>query len=454
MNFKNKTITVVGIAKSGFAAAKFLHDQGARVRATDSSEKKEVLENAFFLKSLGVEVETGAHTPNFILGSSLVVTSPGVPKKSTPLLLAKKHKIPVISEIELAYFFHKGCLIALTGSNGKTTTCNLIHAILRENSKPSVLCGNVGFAFLDAIREVNSKTNTVLELSSFQLEDCHHFKPNISVILNISPNHLDRHGTFQAYTKTKAMIFKNQTKRDFAVLNRDNKPVVQLSKKCPAKVIWFSKKPLKEGIFYENASVWARFGGKTKELVKTDSIKLRGEHNLENILAALAVTWVLKLDFRAVQRKLDAFETLEHRIEPVGRIRNIEFINDSKSTTIASTKAAIDAAGPPLILIAGGRDKGADFSQIETVLLEKVKLVILYGEAREKMAKSFARYKNFKIQNAFQDAVDLAFELASPGDKILLSPMCTSFDQFSSFEERGAIFKERFKELKRIHGNA
>lgn len=454
MNLKNKKVTVVGLGKSGFAAAKFLHAKDAKVRVTDASSKKDVLENAFFLKSLGVEAETGAHSDAFVAGADYVLTSPGVPKKSAPLLAAKKYKIPVLSEVELAARYCEGELIAVTGSNGKTTTCNLLHRILTDQGKKSSLCGNVGYAFLDALSQIDSHTYAVLELSSFQLEDCHEFRPKIAVVLNVSPNHLDRHKSMANYAAAKQRIFHKQKKNDFLILNYDNEWTRRMAVLAKSQVVFFSKEPLKKGIYHKDGKIIARFGNKEKILLGTGNLKLRGSHNMENILACAAVAHVLRLDFDVFQKSVDAFETLEHRIEALGSIRDVWFINDSKSTTLASTQAAIEAVEAPLILIAGGRDKGVDFSLIEPVLLDKVKLVVLYGEAREAMARAWPRYTHFKLQEKFTDAVDLAFALAQAGDSILLSPMCTSFDQFSSFEERGQVFKRHFNTLSGLHGKA
>ena len=448
MNLDSKKIAVIGLGKSGFAAAKFLYNRGANVRVTDAAENKEVLESADFLRNLSVLVETGRHTEDFIKGSSLMVTSPGVSKKSLPLRFALKKKIPVISEVELASYFCPGIKVAVTGSNGKTTTSHLIHRILHDARRKSVLCGNVGYSFLDAIPSIDEKTVTVIELSSFQLEDSPSFRPEIAVVLNISPNHLDRHGSMRNYVKAKEGIFKNQRKTDFLVLNFDEPAVRRMAKKAHSQIIFFSKKSIPEGYFVRNEKIIVKERGREKMLLDCSRLKLKGSHNLDNILAAVSVTSTLRVPAKSIQGTIDSFETLEHRIEPVGTIGGVHFINDSKSTTVESTKAAILAVDGPIVLIAGGRDKGVSFEAVESLLEKKIKHAVLYGEAREKIASAWKTFDHYHLEQDFKNAVRLAYDLASKGDSVLLSPMCTSFDQFSCFEERGEVFKQIIEELK------
>ena len=453
MRLKDKRIAVIGLGKSGFAAAKFLVAKKARLSVTDGSTNPEVLKNAQALEKMNVPVETGRHTASFIENTELVVTSPGVPKRSFPLVLAKKKGIPVISEVELASYFCRGVLVAVTGSNGKTTTSHLISQALAAAGRPSVLCGNVGQAFLDFIPEIKKRTVVVLELSSFQLEDSPSFRPKIAVVLNIGRNHLDRHGTFQKYIRAKERIFSNQRQGDFTVLNQDDPQVRRMAKKTHARVVFFSKKPLTKGVYLKNGQMVADIRGRKKFLIDPARFRLKGVHNLENILAAVAVAAILGLPRKKLQRSLDRFETLEHRIEPLGDCAGIQFVNDSKSTTVESTKAAILSFSAPIILIAGGKDKGADFGGLKSLLKNRVKQVILYGEARKKIAEAWKPHRSPRITERFEEAVRLAYESARPGDTVLLSPMCTSFDQFGSFEERGEAFKEIVGKLKRSGKN-
>ena len=449
MKLKNKKITVIGLGKSGFAAAKFLLAQKAEVRVTDGSDKMEVLENAGYLRSAGARVETGGHTLKFLAGAQMMVTSPGVSKESLPLVFARRKKIPVISEIELAYYFCPGFIVAVTGSNGKTTTCNLIHRLLVDSGKHSVLCGNVGYSFLDAVAGVGPESIVVLELSSFQLEDSPSFRPEVAVVLNISPNHLDRHKTLENYTRAKEMIFRNQKAGDHLILNYDDAVVRAMAKKTKSTVFFYSLEPSSNGLFFENHTLRLKRGKSEKIILDTAGFQLKGAHNLQNIMAAAAAGILLKISPEKMQKSLNGFRTLEHRIEPLGQVRGVHFVNDSKSTTVESTRAAILSVDSPVVLVAGGRDKGAPFAEIENLIREKVRKTILYGEAREKIAAAWPNLSGIQTEKDFHQAVRLAYEEARPGDTVLLSPMCASFDQFSSYEHRGEIFKKVFRELEK-----
>ena len=427
MVFKNRKVTVVGLGKSGFAAAKFLHAQKALVRVTEASEKKEALENASYLRGLGIPVETGGHTELFIRGSICLVTSPGVFRKSAPLEWARKKKIPIISEVELASFFCKGRIVAVTGSNGKTTTCHMIYRVLTDAGRDVVLCGNVGVSFLDTLASISRGTLVVLELSSFQLEDSPTLRPDIAVVLNIHSNHLDRHGDIETYARAKENIFRNQKKTDLVVLNSDDLRVRAMAKKTASRVIFFS--------------------AKDKPLFRPEHCALKGGHNFLNMMAASIVARRLRVPLPKIRKTLESFSTLAHRIEPVGEVGGVHFVNDSKSTTVDSTRMALLTVEAPIVLIAGGRDKGAPFAQLEGLLIEKLRAAVVYGEARERIAECWKSLPCLRMEKDFRAAVRLAYAEAKPGDTVLLSPMCTSFDQFSSFEERGEMFRRLVKEL-------
>ncbi|MGH7198798.1 MAG: UDP-N-acetylmuramoyl-L-alanine--D-glutamate ligase, partial [Candidatus Omnitrophota bacterium] len=379
MNLKNKRITVVGLGRSGFAAARLLAQKGALVFATDGSTKAEVLRNAKALKRMGVRTETGGHTASFVEGSCLVVASPGVPGSSFPLALAKKKKIPLVSEIEVASWFCRGAVVGVTGSNGKTTTSHLIHRIFASAGKKSILCGNVGDPFAGELPKVDSKTLVVLELSSFQLEASPTLRPKIAVVLNISRNHMDRHGTLARYVAAKEKIFNNQTKKDLLVLNFDDPLVRKMARKSRGRVLFTSKRPMARGVFFRQGKIIAKPFGKELFTLETKKLKLRGDHNLDNILASVAAASALGIAPRKIQKALDHFRTLEHRIEPLGEVRGVRFFNDSKSTTVESTRAAISSMPGPVVLVAGGRDKGADFGKIEPRLARRLKSAVLYG---------------------------------------------------------------------------
>lgn len=453
MILKGKKVTVIGLGKSGLASAKFLVAQGAEVRLTERLGRESAPESVRALEAIGVRLETGGHTEAFLEGSELVVTSPGVPPDSLPRIVARKRNIPVVSEVELAASVCPGPLVAVTGSNGKTTTCHLIHRMIGEGGLKSVLCGNVGFSFLDALAAMDEKTTAVVELSSFQLEDSSSFRPQVAAVLNISPNHLDRHLTMAGYLAAKEKIFLNQTARDTLVLNHDDAVVRAMADKARSRVIFYGKGPLKEGVFLKDGEVVLRRRGKETSVTTMRGFGLRGDHNVKNALAACAVWTALGGHGEAARKALDAFRTLEHRLEPLGQVRGVYFFNDSKSTTVDSTRAAVLSFSTPVVLIAGGRDKGLSYAEIEDLLEEKTRAAVLYGEARRKIAGSWKRFGRVELEEDFGSAVRRAFRLASPGDSVLLSPMCTSFDQFSSFEERGEAFKRIFEELSAGNGD-
>lgn len=447
MNIRGKKISVVGLGVSGLAVSKFLIKKKAWVRVTDRSKQRSIEDNARHLAGLGAEVETGGHTESFIKGSSLVVVSPGVPEQSPPNLWAKKHKIPIISEIELASMFCRGTVVGVTGSNGKTTTSHLIYKLLKDARRDSVLCGNIGCAFVEHLARICKKTVVVLELSSFQLEACPTFRPRIAVVLNLAPNHLDRHKSFREYVAAKERIFKNQKKNDFLVLNYDDPTVRRMASKSKSNILYFSQNSLPNGLCLKQGCIVLMRRGREIWRMDIRSCHLVGMHNYLNMMAAAAVGDLLKIPLKVMERTLIRFKTLEHRIEPMGQINGIRFLNDSKSTTVESTRAAIMSISGPVVLVAGGRDKEIDFGSIEPLIQARVRRAILYGEAGPKIRKAWRNFSACEIVKEFEDAVWMAFRHAQQGDSLLLSPMCTSFDQFNSYEERGEKFKEIYHQI-------
>lgn len=446
-DYRGRRVTVVGLGRSGFAAAKFLAERGARVRATDASSKSAVVENAGFLGALGVETETGRHTSASVDGAEWLVASPGVPKDSLPLVLARERGIPVISEIELAARSCRGTILGITGTNGKTTTSHLTYHVLSACGKKAVLCGNVGYSFLGALPEIDESTHVVLELSSFQLEDSPTFRPRLGAILNLSPNHLDRHGTMERYAEAKANLFRNQKASDSLVLGHDDLAVRLMGGRARSRVFYFGLSPLERGIFVHKGAACWRQGRTTRRLFGLSGLPLDGEHNLRNVLAASALAILSGCRPEAVRGALRTFRPLEHRIEPLGTLRGVRFVNDSKSTTVESTRAAIQACRGRVVLVAGGRDKGAPFAEIENELTDKVSRAVLYGEAAPKIAACWKGWNRHEIVRDFRQAVRVAFARCRPGETLLLSPMCASFDQFASFEERGETFRKLYAEL-------
>ncbi|MCM8796008.1 MAG: UDP-N-acetylmuramoyl-L-alanine--D-glutamate ligase [Candidatus Omnitrophica bacterium] len=406
--FKNKKVTVVGLGRSGLACANLLYDLGAMVFVTDRCDNKITRENIRKLKSEKISFELGRHSENFIKGRDLVVVSPGVPDDALPVVWAKNYNIPVISEIELGGILCSGTIIAITGTNGKTTVTTLIARILETAGKKVFLLGNIGNPFCGEVARIKENDFVCLEVSSFQLSHTQSFKPKIAVILNFSCNHLDRHSSLKAYLNAKKRIFMNQDSSDYLVLNFDDKEVRRLAEEAKANIVYFS----------------------------------RSDNLNPNEQAALSVVSILGIDRALAISVFKEFKGLEHRLEYVMEIKGIKFINDSKCTTIDSTIWAFQNVSGKVVLIAGGKDKGNDYSLILPFIRQKVKAMVLIGESKEKIKTAFAGILPIKEANSLEDAVEQAYALASSGDSVLLSPMCASFDMFDNYEERGRVFKK------------
>lgn len=454
-NFQGKRVTVAGLARSGMAAAFLLNRQGAEVYATDTGDSDVLKKNVVLLKEAGIEVETGVHSRKFIADKDLIVVSPAVTEDSVIFKWARQEGIPVIGEIELGFLCCEAPIIAVTGTNGKSTTTTLIGEILRVAGKDAVVCGNIGNPFCGELYRLKKDSIAVIEVSSFQLESIKSFKPFISVVLNVSQNHFDRHPDLASYIAAKSRILENQGRDDWTVLNYDDPVVRELGNKTNAKVIFFSRLgntagPVKEirlsnGAFagcYEDGSLFI-FEAKHKRFVSREAeLKIRGPHNIENILAALSVASVFNVSADKIRQALTGFKGLEHRFELVAAIGGVDFINDSKATTVLAVKMALESCDKPVILIAGGHDKGSDFKVLRSVISSKVKKIVLIGEAKEKIRRHLNGAVPFIEADSMEDAVKKAYLSSSPGDCVLLSPMCASFDMFRDFEQRGRVFKE------------
>lgn len=429
-DFKGKNVTVAGLAKSGMAAALLLKRRGAVVWATDSGDSPSLGEHKRLLEKRGITVETGGHSRGFIRGKDLIVISPGVPEGSPVLKWAGEYGVPVIGEIELGYLCCPSPIVAVTGTNGKSTTTTLIGEILRRGGKRAVVCGNIGNPFCGEIAKIRGGSIVVLEVSSFQLESVDRFRPYVAVVLNISQNHFDRHPGLGAYVNAKARIFANQQKGDWAVLNLDDPSVKGLRARTKAKAVFFSRKK-----------------GIPRLLCSPEDLKIKGAHNIENVLACQRVASIFGIKPAKVRQALKGFRGLEHRFEHVAQKRGVEFINDSKGTTVLATVMALESCVKPVILIAGGHDKGSDFGKAVKAVSEKVKKLVLIGEAKEKIRRQIAGAAPHIFASTMDDAVRKAFAAAEEGDCVLLSPMCASFDMFRNFEERGRVFKKAVRSL-------
>ncbi|MFH1269777.1 MAG: Mur ligase family protein [Candidatus Omnitrophota bacterium] len=406
--FKGKKITVAGLARSGLASANLLYDLGADVYVTDNQDNDSTRLHAVELKSKDIRVEIGRHSQDFIKGKDLLVVSPGITDTALPIALARKFQIPVISEIELGWILCPATVIAVTGSNGKTTVTTLIGQVLEAQGKRVFACGNIGNPFCGEVEKMEAGDFVSLEVSSFQLETIHEFKPKIALILNFTCNHLDRYKDMQEYLEAKKRIFMNQDETDYLVLNREDPAVRGLAIDAKSRVEYFS---------------WAKYLN-------------------PNQSAVLSVASILDIDRAVCLEVFRKFKGIEHRLEYVKEINNVTFINDSKSTTVDSTMWAFRDIQRPILLIAGGRHKGVDYSIISDLAIQKAREIILIGEAKEQIKSSLSEFSSFREASTLEEAVNIAYSDASPGDCVLLSPMCSSYDMFHDYEERGRAFKK------------
>jgi len=464
MNLKGKKVTVVGLGISGLSAAKLLFRSGAKVSVTDNGNSPDLSKTKELLNGMGIEVEIGAHTEGFIKDRELVIVSPGVDKNALPILWAKKNGIPIIGEIELASYFCKAPIAAITGSNGKTTVTTMTGEILKAGGKNTYVCGNIGLPFCDVAMDARADDVIVLEVSSFQLAGTVNFKPNAAIILNVTGNHLDKHDSMKDYLETKFRIFKNQGKGDWTILNYDD-PVLRgvgatfmtpvgagrinptPTKGLTSDVMYFSRFKKVKGAFIDGDGIFLNINGTGVRICSKSEICLKGEHNIENILASALAGSYFNIAPEVIRKVVTGFKGLPHRFEYVDSKDGVTFINDSKSTSVGAALRALEAIESPVLLIAGGRDKGSDFTLIKDLVREKVKKVVLLGEASSKIRKSLDGATNFKEANSMAEAVQYAYDSAVKGDCILLSPMCASFDMFRNFEERGEEFKKSVRRI-------
>ncbi|MGH9566091.1 MAG: UDP-N-acetylmuramoyl-L-alanine--D-glutamate ligase, partial [Candidatus Angelobacter sp.] len=386
MDLHNKRVLVVGLGKSGMASALFLKSQGAQVTVSDSKNKDQLGKEIPVLLDHGIAVETGAHGERTFRGQDLIVVSPGVPVDAPPLVQARALGEPVIGEIELAAQFLPKNIVAITGSNGKTTTTTLTGEILAASGFPTLVGGNIGTPAVSLIEQSNPETTIVLEVSSFQLETVQTFHPKVSVILNVTPDHLDRHRTFDAYANAKARIFENQQPGDFTVLNADDETCVSFAKKTQAQVSWFSRKnEVPHGAYVAENAVIFRDLKSQHEVLPLSEIVLKGNHNVENVLAAVCAGLLMGCDLAKVREAVRNFKAVEHRLEYVATIRGVEYYNDSKATNVDATIKALESFPRNIHLILGGKDKGSDYTVLNDLLRQRVKRVYTIGAAAQKI---------------------------------------------------------------------
>jgi UDP-N-acetylmuramoylalanine--D-glutamate ligase len=444
MELNGKRILVVGLGKSGVASALFLKAHGARVTVSDTKSGDELRNEIPALLDHGITVETGGHGERTFRGQDLIVVSPGVPVDAPPLAQARTLGEPVIGEIELAAQFLPGPIIAITGSNGKTTTTTLAGEIMTAGGFPTLVGGNIGTPAISLAERAKPETTIVLEVSSFQLETIQTFHPKVAVVLNVTPDHLDRHRTFEIYVDAKARIFENQQASDFAVLNADDPTCVTMLSRTKAQVFWFSRqKEVKLGAWVDAGKILFRDGSGQREIMQVSEIPLKGAHNLENVLAAVCAGALMGCVPEKICQAVRDFKAVEHRLEFVATVGGVDYYNDSKATNVDATIKALESFPANIHLILGGKDKGSDYSVLNDLLRARVKRVYTIGAAAAKIESQIVFPKSEIIHaETLENAIRKAHAAAQPGDVVLLAPACASFDQFKNYEHRGQVFKE------------
>jgi len=443
MKYKDKKVLVCGMGKSGISAARLLLRHGARVTLTDTKDAPSV--DADLLANDRVSTHFGKSPDDIVSDFDMIVISPGISVYSPFVDLARRAGVAVVGEIEIAAAVCKAPIIAVTGTNGKTTTVSMVGNIMHNFANSSRVVGNIGVPFCDEAEDIDADAFAVAEISSFQLETIAGFRPKISAVLNMTEDHLDRHITMENYIAAKERIFENQTPEDFCILNYDNEITRNMAAKTAAQVIWFSAgQVIKNGVFIDGDTICINWGGFSGKIMKCTDLPVPGSHSLENAMAATAMAATAGVPVDIIAQSLRDFRAVEHRQEFVRELRGVRFYNDSKATNVASAITAVKAMSAPIILIGGGQGKGQDFDGLVKVFGDKVKTFIIVGEATEQLVKTCKAYgfASYEIAGDMKDAVNTAFVHAKEGDCVLLSPACASMDMFDNFEHRGRIFKE------------
>jgi UDP-N-acetylmuramoylalanine--D-glutamate ligase len=445
MELKGKKVLVVGLGKSGLAAALFLRRRGAQVTVSDMRSAEALAKEIPALLEEGIAVEAGGHGLLTFRRQDLIVVSPGVPVDTPELVQVRGFGLPVIGELELAARYLMGKILAITGSNGKTTTTTLCGEILKAGELPTQVGGNIGVPVIALIDQSREDGWSVLEVSSFQLETIERFHPEIAVILNITPDHLDRHGTLENYTAQKERIFENQTADDALILNADDELASRAASRAISRIFWFSRKrTVPQGAFVEGDAIVYRDSEQAAPqfVLPVSSIHLKGEHNLENVLAAVCAASLAGVAPESIRAAVEAFRAVEHRLEFVANINGVAYYNDSKATNVDAAAKAIASFPGGIHLILGGKDKNSDYTTLRTLLRERVRAVYTIGAAAEKIQTHIKGAVPVVHAGTLADAIVSAASSAVPGDVVLLAPACSSFDQFENYEHRGRVFKE------------
>jgi UDP-N-acetylmuramoylalanine--D-glutamate ligase len=446
-DYKGKKVLIVGAARSGVAAAEFLLAHGATVVLTDRRHLEELPPSIGQLRGGAsgsrLLLELGGHRAASFRECNLVVTSPGVPLSLEFFAGSRSAGIPIIAEVELAYRHIRGRILGITGSNGKTTTTELVAEMLRAGDLRGHAAGNVGVPLISFVADSTGEDYYATELSSFQLEGIDRLRPAVATILNLTPDHLDRYAGFEEYAAAKRRIFMNQEPGDFAVLNLDDPLVAAIAEGLASTPVFFSRQAKPQvGTYVDSGRVLHRDGKSEKELFLLDDITLRGEHNLENVLAAATVSLLAGVRPESLRAAVKRFKGVEHRLEWVAEIDGVRYFNDSKATNVDATVKAIRAFPGGIHLIAGGRDKGADFSVLRDLVRDRVRELVLIGEAAETIERALAGHTDIRKASSLEEAVGLCRQRALPGEIVLLAPACASYDMFENYEHRGRVFKK------------
>jgi UDP-N-acetylmuramoylalanine--D-glutamate ligase len=450
MQTRGKRFTVLGAGRSGLASVRLLLKKRAKVFLSDSASAKKLADTAKVLEELGVEYEFGKNT-HAALEADTIVVSPGVPLDTPILKLAREKNIPIIGEIELASEFAEAPIVAITGTNGKTTTTTLTGEIFGADSWNTVIAGNIGTAFADVVEDAQGeKAVCVVEVSSFQLDTIKSFRPKVSVILNITPDHLDRYKNYEAYIQSKFRITENQRGHDIFIFNYDDEVLRSFADSLAIRTLGFSlKEELKSGAYLAGDDLVIRIGKEKDVVIAKDDIGIPGPHNLMNAMASVLAARSLGAGFDAIRKTLEKFKGVEHRIEFVRELRGVKYYNDSKATNVDSVKYALQSFKEHIVLIAGGKDKGNNYEAIKDLVKEHVKAIVTVGDGAKAIEKFFKGIVPLHpAEHSMVKAVDLAAEQAAKGDVVLLSPACASFDMFENYEHRGKVFKEIVNSLK------
>ena len=443
MDIRNKKISIIGAVRSGIGAAKLAKKLGAIPFVSDSGSEEKLKSSVELLKNAKIDFEIGSHSDK-VFNCDFMIVSPGVPSNADVIKKANQKGIRIISEVEFSSWFCKASIIAITGTNGKTTTTSLCGYLFNECGAKSFTAGNIGLAFSEIVLDAEKDEYVSLEVSSFQLDLIDTFKPKVAMILNITPDHLNRYeNSVEKYAKSKLRIFENQDGTDFLILNKDSELLNQYFKNAKSQLFYFSTtKKVSNGCYLDNQKVVFVRNDKVEFSCSVSDIFIQGEHNIQNAMAVIIAAKIFDLENEKIIKALKSFQGVEHRLELVREIEGIKFVNDSKATNVDSVVVALKSFNDPILLILGGQDKGNDYTMIEQLVIDKVKKIYAIGSSADKVFNFFHKKVKTEIKKDLDDVINTALSEGRSGDVVLLSPACASFDMFDNYEHRGKVFKE------------